>query len=133
MQAVVFHRVPLIFVGDSGVGLATQVQIHDVGSGRVGETLQLFLIDREKDVVHAGTVQVAGNQALTTEGLEDGLVALLADFAIQRKMLHCFCKIKMCYSVLFFKHPIAPKNLCGFFKRAKVIIIIVFTKNTRNW
>ena len=35
----------------------------------------------------------------------------------------------MCYSVLFFKHPIAPKNLCGFFKRAKVIIIFVFTKN----
>ena len=35
----------------------------------------------------------------------------------------------MCYSVLFFKHPIAPKNLCGFFKRAKVTIIFVFTKN----
>ena len=34
----------------------------------------------------------------------------------------------MCYSVLCFKHPIAPKNLCGFFKRAKVIIIFVFTK-----
>ena len=36
----------------------------------------------------------------------------------------------MCYSVLFFKHPIAPKNLCGFFKRAKVIIIFVFTKKS---
>ncbi len=36
----------------------------------------------------------------------------------------------MCYSVLCFKHPIAPKNLCGFFKRAKVIIIFVFTKKS---
>ena len=31
----------------------------------------------------------------------------------------------MCYSVLSFKHPIAPKNLCGFFKRAKVNIFLL--------
>jgi len=39
----------------------------------------------------------------------------------------------MCYSVLFFKHPIAPKNLCGFFKRAKVIIFFKSTKSRMSY
>ena len=57
----------------------------------MGNTLQLFLIDGEKDVfLDALSIEVAGNQTLCTEGLEDGLVALLADFAFKRKMLHVF-------------------------------------------
>ena len=129
VEAVVLYRVPLILVCNGGVGLATQIQVNDVGSGGMRETLEFFLIDCEKDVVlNTFTVQIAGNQALAAEGLDYGLVALLADFALKRKMLHVFCKLKMCYSVLCFKHPIAPKNLCGFLKRAKVIKIIGFAK-----
>ena len=90
MEAVVLYRVPLALVSYCGVGLPTPVQVNDLGSGRVGETLQLFLIDCEKDVVNTLTIEVAGNQALTAESLKDGFVAFLANFAFKRKMLHCF-------------------------------------------
>jgi hypothetical protein len=90
VEAVVVYRVPLILVSNGGVVLATQFQVYDVGSGSVGQTLEFFLVNGEEDVLHTGTVEVAGNQALGTEGLEDGLVTFLADFAFKRKMLHCF-------------------------------------------
>ena len=130
MEAVVLYRVPLILMSHCGVGFTAQVEVYDVRGGSVGKTLKLFLVYSEKDVVlDTLTIEVAGNQTLTAEGLHDGLVALLANFAIKSEMFHLF-NLKMCYSVLFFKHPIAPKNLCGFFKRAKVIIIFVFTKKS---
>ncbi len=56
----------------------------------MGQTLELFLHHGEKDVVDAGAVQVAGNEALAAESLDHGLVALLADLAVKLEMLHCF-------------------------------------------
>ena len=89
VQAVVIHRVPLVLVGDGGVHLAIEVEVHDVGGGGVGETHQLLLDDGEQDVVHTETIEVAGDEALAAERLDDGLVALLADLAVQLEMLHC--------------------------------------------
>jgi hypothetical protein len=76
-------------VSNGGVGFATQFQVYDVGSGSMGKTLELFLVNGEEDVVDALTIEVARNQTLGTEGLENGLVTLLANFALKRKMLHC--------------------------------------------
>ncbi len=90
VQAVVLYGMPLVLVSHGGVGLAIQLQVYDVGSGRVSEALELFFVNGEKDVLlHVLTIEIAGNETLFAVGLEGGLVAFLADFAFERKMLHC--------------------------------------------
>ena len=98
MQAVVLDGVELQFVYDGGVGLAIENEIYDVGSRRVQETLKIAIVNGEEDIVQTLAIEVAGNETLAAEGLDDGLVSDLADLALQFKMLHAFC-FKMCYSV----------------------------------
>ena len=109
MEAIVIHRVPLILVGDSGVGLAVEVEVHDVRGGGVGEAHQLLLIDGEQDVVDAGAVEVARDEALAAERLDDGLIALLADLAVQLEMLHCTKILKRVTQSYFSKTPLHQK------------------------
>ena len=78
----------------------------------MGQAHQLLFDDGEQDVVHTETIEVAGDEALAAERLDDGLVALLADLAVQLEML--YFNLKMCYSVFCFKDPIAPKSLALF-------------------
>ena len=98
VQAVVLDGVELQFVYDGGVGLAVEDEVHDVGSRRVQETLKIAIVNGEEDIVQTLAIEVAGNETLAAEGLDDGLVSDLADLAFQFKMLHAFC-FKMCYSV----------------------------------
>ena len=109
VEAVVIHRVPLVLVGDGGVHLTIEVEVHDVGGGGVGETHQLLLIDSKQDVVDAGAVEVAGDEALAAERLDDGLVALLADLAVQLKMLHCTLILKRVTQSSVSKTPLHQK------------------------
>ena len=90
MEAVVLYRVPLILVSHCSVLFTAEVQVYDIRSGGMGKALELFLVYSEKDVVKSETIEVARNETLTAEGLKDGLVALLANFAIESEMLHCF-------------------------------------------
>ena len=89
MEAVVLDRMPLILVGDGHIGLAIENDVDDERGGSMGQTLKFFLGNGEKDVVlNSGTIKVARDEALAAESLDNGLVALLANLAIQRKMLH---------------------------------------------
>ena len=92
MQATVVHRVELELVED-GVELLAVVQyeVYDKGVGGIGESLELLLVHREEDVLHAEAIEVARDDALLAEGLDDRFVADLTDLAVQFKMLH-FCK-----------------------------------------
>ena len=88
MEAVVLYRMELKFVKNCRIGLAVEDEVHDVSLGRVGDTLEILCADGEKNVLHAVAIEIAGNESLFTEGLDDGLVANLADLAFKFEMLH---------------------------------------------
>ena len=90
VEAVVLYRVPLVFVCNSHVGFATELKVNDVSCRSMGDTLKFLFVNGEENVFHSKAIEVARNQALTAESLDDGFVAFLADFAFKRKMLHCF-------------------------------------------
>ena len=113
VQAVVLDGVELQLVYDGGVGLAIEDEVHDVGSRRVQEALKIAIVNGEEDIVQTLAIEVAGNETLAAEGLDDGLVSDLADLAFQFKMLHAFC-FKMCYSVRKYNRTPLHQKLFAF-------------------
>ncbi len=91
MEAVVLYRMELELMYDSGVALAiVENDVDDVGPGITQESAKLFCSDSEKYVFDSLTVEVAWNEPLFAEGLDDGLVPNFTDFAVKCEMFHCF-------------------------------------------
>ena len=112
VEADVLDRVELELVENCSIFLAVvKVDVYDIGSRNVGESLELFCRYCEEDVLHAESVKVAWYETFFAESFDRGLVSDRADLAVQFEMFHCVCLFKMCYSVLRPEDPIAPKAL----------------------
>ena len=99
MEAVVLYGMELKLMDNGVVGLSVaEDQVYDVAGGGVGDTLEILGVDCEEDVLDAESVEVARDEALLPESLDDGFVASLTDLAFQFEMFH-FLYFKMCYSV----------------------------------
>lgn len=90
METCVRYRMELKLMKDGRVLLAiVKSDVYDEGLWSIGETLELLCVNCEKYVLHAETVEVARDETLLADRLDCGLVAYLADLAVQFKMLHC--------------------------------------------
>lgn len=92
MKTFVCYRVELEFVKDGLIGLVTDLKVNDVRSRGVCETLKLFCIDGEKDILYTTSIKYTWYETLTTEGFDYLLAADLAEHAIKFKMLHSLIK-----------------------------------------
>ena len=80
----------LELMDDGGVSLTViKLDVDDVGVRGVGDPLEILVCDSEKDVLNTLAIEVARNKTLLADGLDDGFVADLTDFAVKLKMLHC--------------------------------------------
>ena len=128
MHAGIGDGVPLELVKDGGVFLASvEDEVDDVGLGGVGDSLELFCIDGEVDVLDAETIEVAGDESLCAEGLEGGFALDFTGRSVEFEMLHSF-NIKMCYSSRYGPGPIAPKPV-GFRNAGANIRRIIYDSN----
>ena len=125
MEAVVLDGMELELMDDGGVGLAViKLDVDNEGVGGVGDTLEVLVCDSEKDILNTLAIEVARDKTLLADGLDDGFVADLTDFAVKLKMLHCNI-IKMCYSTPDGRGPIAPKALRALLKRPQIYELII--------
>ena len=91
VEAVVLDRMELELVYGCGVFFAVvEYDVDDVGCGVTEKSAKLFGSYCEKNVVDSLAIEVAGNEPLFAEGLDDGLVPNFTDFAVKGEMLHCF-------------------------------------------
>ena len=91
VEAVVLYGMELELVKDCGASLTSvEDEVHDVGIRRAEESLEVLVADSEEDVFYAAAVEIAGNESLFAESLDDGFVADLAGLALEFKMLHNF-------------------------------------------
>ena len=89
VEAVILDGMELKFVKNYGVvGLAVEGEVHDVCVGSLEEALEIFLIYSEEDVFDAASIEVARNEALLAESLDDGFVANLTALAVKCEMFH---------------------------------------------
>lgn len=90
VEAYLGDRVPLKLVYDSrNLSSIAENHINDVGCRCVGDTLKIFCVYCEEDVLGALTVEVARYKTLFAESLDDGFVANFAELAFQFIMFHC--------------------------------------------
>ena len=86
-----------------------------VSIGRLEEALKIFLIYSEEDVLDAASIEIARNEALLAESLDDGFVSNLTALAVKCEMFHFKKKLKcVTQSGKPGPDPIAPKPLRGF-------------------
>ena len=119
MEAVVLDRMELKLMDDSLIGLTVvELDVDDKGSGGVGDTLEVLVVDSEEDILHSLTIKVARDKTLLADRFDDGFVADLTDFAVDFEMFHCTL-FKMCYSTPGGPGPHCTKNASAFLSGGK--------------
>lgn len=88
METLVSDGVPLELVEHCLILLLTEVEVDDECLGSVCCGLELLCVNCEDDVLDTIAIKIAGNEALTAEGLENGLVAYFTDLSVKCEMLH---------------------------------------------
>jgi hypothetical protein len=89
VEAIVLYGMELQLVKDHGVVvLSVEGEVDDVGIRSGKETLEVFLVDGEENVLDTVSIKIARYEALLAESLDDGFVSNLAGFPVKSEMLH---------------------------------------------
>ena len=75
----------------------------------MGYTFELFLRNCEEYVLKTLSIEVARDETLPAESLDDSLVADLTDLAVQCEMFHLKINLKRVTQSAAGADPIAPK------------------------
>lgn len=88
MEALVSDGVPLELVEHCLILLLTEVEVDDECLGCVCGCLEILCAYCEENILDTTAIEIAGNESLTAESLENGFVANLTDLTVKFEMLH---------------------------------------------
>jgi hypothetical protein len=91
VKAIVLYRMELELMENHRVVLlAIEGEVDDEGIRSAEESLEILFLNCEENILDSVAIEIARDEALLAECLDDGFVANLTGLAVKCEMLHFF-------------------------------------------